>query len=274
MYVGDCIEGKRENDWVLPPLEIIPSTLQEFSRENLLRPVMHQGYDGACVGFSGAVVLGDTPDYRGKINLSPSWIYQEGKRYDEWAGEDYSGTSIRGACEALRLEGALTDEEYAADQSVVDDFHQAQARKIHSYYRLPWHRVEEIKHLLLHESLWISLNTYQWFRDVGPSGIADLVKDMGPVLGGHAMALIGWKHIDGLLYWQFRNSWGDSWGNKGNVYIAHQMMLKATANRPIYIVVTKSEVVEKIVVAQKKLKGWKKVEFEIKKAIDKLRGKI
>jgi hypothetical protein len=35
----------------------------------------------------------------------------------------------------------------------------------------------------------------------------------------HAVALVGWKKINGDTYWILRNSWGTSWGDNGYMYI-------------------------------------------------------
>lgn len=48
-----------------------------------------------------------------------------------------------------------------------------------------------------------------------------------PVVGGHAVAIVGWGHVNGRLYWIVRNSWGRDWGMHGFFYIfADQMNSK------------------------------------------------
>ena len=37
-------------------------------------------------------------------------------------------------------------------------------------------------------------------------------------LGGHAIAIVGWKHIDDQLYWIAKNSWGPDFGDQGFLY--------------------------------------------------------
>ena len=78
-------------------------TQKNFQEEAYLQ-VKNQGSIGSCVGHSGRVILGSAQKFK-KEEPSPMWIYQKGKKYDPWAGEDYSGTSIRGAAMAVKTEG-------------------------------------------------------------------------------------------------------------------------------------------------------------------------
>ena len=64
-------------------------------------PILNQGQEGACTGFGLAAVANYllwrrqiVPD--GK-RVSPRMIYEMARRYDEWPGEKYSGSSARGA---------------------------------------------------------------------------------------------------------------------------------------------------------------------------------
>jgi hypothetical protein len=87
-----------------PALTLLPDRIDHRH----LAPVYDQGMEGACVGFALAAVINvslrlrqQSPSARrAKKNfnpVSPRMLYEMGRRYDEWGGEDYEGTSLRGA---------------------------------------------------------------------------------------------------------------------------------------------------------------------------------
>jgi hypothetical protein len=61
----------------------------------------NQGQEGACVGFaiSRAMTLLNRERYDAR------WLYKEAQRIDEWAGEDYDGTSVRAGLDVVRERG-------------------------------------------------------------------------------------------------------------------------------------------------------------------------
>ena len=71
--------------------------------------VLDQGPDGACTGFGLACVInylhwraslktGTKSAAKPKVRpVSPRMLYHLARFYDEWAGEDYDGSSCRGA---------------------------------------------------------------------------------------------------------------------------------------------------------------------------------
>jgi hypothetical protein len=92
-------------------LREVPFTLDNRSRVPL---ILDQGREGACTGFGLAAVVNfllynrtDTPkSTRQKLTIlehsaSARMLYEMAKRYDEWEGENYEGSSIRGAMKGL-----------------------------------------------------------------------------------------------------------------------------------------------------------------------------
>ena len=234
-----------ERDWELKEEMIANSeniNLQEFSRRYLTPPVKNQGGIGSCVGHSGRVVYGDTLDFDGK-EPSAMWIYKKGKIHDPFPGEDYSGTTIKGACRGLIKEGCceekfwpyLDDEDAPMLEGAAEN---AAQHKIDSYYVIPKQNHDLIKKTLLQETLWTSIKVNYEFYYTPKSGIVNTEKYLASSsAGGHAIAMTGWKIIDGELYWEFQNSWGKSFGNDGFFYLESSLyeQILINNNGPIYL---------------------------------------
>jgi hypothetical protein len=234
-----------ERDWELKPEMIANSediNLQEFSRRYLTPPVKNQGRIGSCVGHSGRVVYGDTLDFNGK-EPSAMWIYKKGKIHDPFPGEDYSGTTIKGACRGLVKEGCceekfwpyLDDEDAPMLEGAAEN---AAQHKIDSYYVIPRQNHDLIKKTLLQETLWTSIKVNYEFYYTPKSGIVNTEKYLASSpAGGHAIAMTGWKIIEGNLYWEFQNSWGTGFGNDGFFYLESSLyeQILINNNGPIYL---------------------------------------
>ena len=93
-----------ERDWLHEHVKFTSPELKEFSRRDLTPKVLDQGSIGSCVGHSGRVLLSSSELFQVEES-SPMWIYKKGKEHDVFAGEDYSGTTIRGAAKAVQKEG-------------------------------------------------------------------------------------------------------------------------------------------------------------------------
>jgi len=239
-----------ENDWELKQ-EMVASddgvNAVEFSRRDLTPQVKNQGRIGSCVGHSGRVVYGDTLDFDGK-EPSAMWIYKKGKIHDPFPGEDYSGTTIKGACRGLIKEGCCEEKFWpyvdSEDAQMLEGAAENAAQyKIDAYYTIPKQNHDLIKKALLKETLWTSFRVHRHFYYTPKSGIVDSEKYLASDnVGGHAVAMTGWKIIDGDLYWEFQNSWGTSFGDRGFFYLESSLYEQVLINNygPVYIE-TKSE---------------------------------
>jgi len=49
---------------------------------------------------------------------------------------------------------------------------------------------------------WDGVGVYQW-------------NGKAPLTGGHAVVIMGWGTMNGVKYWQVRNTWGEAWGDGG-----------------------------------------------------------
>ena len=178
--------------------------------------ILDQGMEGACTGFGLAAVINIQLNQRGdKRRVSPRMLYEMAKKFDEWSGEDYSGSSCRGAIRGWHNTGVCSDK--LAPYNVSDKdwqltFDQAiDARKttIGAYYRIN-KRISDF-HAALNEvnAIYVSATVHDGWQNTNIKN--GVITPGGTPLGGHAFAIVGYNS-EGFLV---QNSWGPGWGENG-----------------------------------------------------------
>lgn len=182
-------------------------------------PILDQGSEGACTGFALATVANYLlrsrrmrPD---RHCVSPRMFYEMARRYDEWPGEDYEGSSARGAMKGWHKHGVCSEGHWPNEPSQRKPelwevrWADGQHRPLGSYYRVN-HRDLVAMHSAIAEVgvLYATMSVHAGWDDVDASGVIEQRADL---LGGHAVALVGY---DERGFW-FQNSWGEEWGHKG-----------------------------------------------------------
>jgi hypothetical protein len=96
-----------------------------FPRYQASNMVLNQGEEGSCTGFGLAGVVnylrweeknraviesGQTPVANMIHRISARMLYQNARLYDEWKGEDYEGSSCRGAMKGFHKHGVCTEQ--------------------------------------------------------------------------------------------------------------------------------------------------------------------
>jgi hypothetical protein len=248
----DIVDGDKGTDWVVPD-EIVPAASSEgsFSRKNKTLPVQNQGRTNTCVGQTAKVCMQDSIDYRDGEELSAMYIYYYAQRMDEWPGEAYEGTSISGACEALRKKGNVLEKTWPnkvltrpTGLKILDK--EASRRQIKGYYSVHKQDLkfeDKIKGLLNNESLLMSFMVSPTIFGVGSDGIINSEqweKEYTGKHGGHAVAITGRRVLNGEIHWEIQNSWGEGWGKNGFAYMPNSLMKKYMIGN-IYYVVTQKE---------------------------------
>lgn len=240
-----------ERDWILPAnklFKVAVKDLESFSLRDKTPPVKNQGSIGSCVGHSGRVVYGPAKEFLGS-EPSAMHIYKTGQLFDPWPGEDYSGTTIRGAANGLKKVGCCEEKywPYTGKENApkVDGYlKNAEKFKINAFYIIDKNKTGQIKKMLTQEPLWTSIMVHRELFKTPRNGVIDSEKYLNSEkAGGHAIAMVGWKKIDKKLYWEFQNSWGTWFGDKGFFFIEDALYRKIiiNSNGPFYIE-TKSEI--------------------------------
>ena len=74
---------------------------------------LNQGKEGACTGFGLAAVINILNKSRNNaFQASPRMLYEMAQRNDRWPGQDYSGSSCRGAIQGWKNMGVCSEEDW------------------------------------------------------------------------------------------------------------------------------------------------------------------
>lgn len=199
--------------------------------------ILDQGQEGACTGFGLACVV-NYLRWRGAgmpkhlESVSPRMLYHFARRYDEYEGEDYDGSSCRGALKGWYHNGVCLETRWpyapgAETQPVVGWDKDATEQTLGVYYRIDPKAITDLQAAILQVgAIFVSSYTHTGWDKVKtiakpPNGHADL-----PVIeyqgrpsrrGGHAFALVGFNRTGFVI----QNSWGDDWGAGGFAVIGY-----------------------------------------------------
>lgn len=161
------------------------------------KPALDQRDTPQCVGFSTfqwltAFPISNVPPF------TPTDMYHYAQANDEWPGEDYEGSSVRGAFKALKLKGYVSEYRWAADAKAIVD------------------------HLLTRGPVVVGT---VWTEGMFMPDDHGCIDDIGGTpVGGHAYLLIGanrlkpTRHGAGAV--RILNSWGTGWADRGRAWLS------------------------------------------------------
>ncbi len=215
--------------------------------------VLDQASEGACTGFGLACVinylhwrnsLADGARRKRPSPVSPRMLYHLARFYDEWPGEDYDGSSCRGALKAWHKHGVCSERHwpYRDEQNEVrfvspkagwaeDALH----RRLGVYYRVNRASVVDMQAAIREiGAIYVSSDVHDgWGIEVRKQGITghDSLPAVRPIrrqesLGGHAYALVGFNRVGFVI----QNSWGEKWGNCGFGVLPYEEWVKYGAD--------------------------------------------
>ncbi|MDA1235438.1 MAG: C1 family peptidase [Acidobacteria bacterium] len=215
----------RDRMFVPTLTEVPPSRSLSVYKGDKAPPILDQGTEGACTGFGLAAVanylLLTLPDSLDKSDVSPRMFYQMARRYDEWPGEDYDGSSARGAMKGWHKHGVCTEKmwpyalEEASGNLTPSRIADAVSRPLGAYFRVN-HKDLVAMHCAITEVgiLYATATVHSGWDNVTSKGIIPLEDEQ---LGGHALAIVAY---DQHGFW-IQNSWGNGWGAGGFARISY-----------------------------------------------------
>lgn len=210
-----------------PTLVEVPSVRDLADYRQAAVPILDQGREGACTGFGLASVVHYLLRTRHRVpatqDISPHMLYDLARRYDEWPGEDYDGSSCRGAMKGWHKHGVcelgLWRKSHGGTLSAAVASNAAQ-HPLGAYFRVN-HRDLVAMHAAITEVgiLYASCTVHSGWDAVGKDGRIRFADDS---LGGHAFAIVAY---DERGFW-LQNSWGKGWGQQGCGHVSYQDWLK------------------------------------------------
>lgn len=208
-----------------PTLVEVPRRITLDSYRAAGVPILNQGSEGACTGFGLATVahyllLRRTQD-ADRVPVSSRMLYEMAKRYDEWPGENYSGSSARGAMKGWHKHGVCSEDIWPYDPTNPDRrFTTKRAgdavnRPLGAYYRVN-HKDLIAMHSAIAEVgiLYATGVVHEGWNNVDNEGV---IPFPGNRLGGHAFAIVAY---DDRGFW-IQNSWGPNWGQDGFALVTY-----------------------------------------------------
>src|SRR5690554_491672 len=214
-----------------PTLVDVPTVapLEHFLEHGV--PVLDQGGDGACTAFGLATVAHALlrrrrPEADPGI-VSTRMLYDMARRYDEWEGEGYSGSSCRGAMKAWHRHGVCAEALWPWTPGLhVEDYTDERARDalrnpLGAYARVN-HRDLVAMHAAFAETgvLFASSAVHEGWHAPPASGRIAWARQ--PIVGWHAFAVVGY---DRNGFW-IQNSWGTRWGLGGHGHVSYDEWLE------------------------------------------------
>lgn len=182
--------------------------------------ILDQGNEGACTGFGLAATINLLSKKGGnsKFRASARMLYEMAKMHDEWPGEDYAGSSCRGAIRGWKNMGVCDDDlwKYSTRSPgtlTIERALAARTNTLGAYYRL----MPEVTdyHAAINEvgAVYVSATVHEGWSNPKPKKTGELPEmDFSPkTIGGHAFAIVGYTN-NGFIV---QNSWGNNWGKSG-----------------------------------------------------------
>lgn len=221
-----------------PPLIALPAqvpeprqlkkTLADIAARGL---VLNQGNEGACTGFGLAGMINHMAWRRaqsGKEKLagvSPRMLYQLARQYDEWPGEDYDGSSCRGAMKGWHRHGVCSEAlwPYGKGQFIKPKKgweQDAALRPLGAYYRVDMASIADMQ-AAIHEvgAIYVSAYVHEgWDAVPQRASSLPLITCHKNAPQGHAFALVGYTPQGFIV----QNSWGPQWGFHGCAVLGYE----------------------------------------------------
>ena len=209
-------------------LAVLPASV---SMRGKMPPVYDQGQLGSCTAnaIAGAVQYQQLCQNEAEGQHVPSRLFiYYGERVIEGSVDYDSGAQIRDGIKVVASQGAPPETDWPYDiarfteKPRVRAYQDALRFKTLSYAR-PIRTSYYLRSLLAAGRPFVyGFTVYESFESeqVAATGIVPMPDEQTEeILGGHAVLAIGYKQINGHLYFETRNSWSSSWADSGHFWM-------------------------------------------------------
>ena len=228
----------------LPPRFPADADVEQFlPHYTKLDLILDQGKDGACTGYGLAAVVNylrfirewelrqQAPERLERV--SPLLLYDLARLYDEWPGEDYEGSSCRGALKGWHKHGVCVDGLWPRKNNKKLKFGEwrekwresARANTLGVYYRINRKSVVDMQSAIREiGAIYVSATVHEGWDEPKPGlathkGLSRICRVERPKEdGGHAFALVGYNESGFVV----QNSWGRDWGSGGFALLPYE----------------------------------------------------
>lgn len=245
----------RDREYMPPPRTLVEQYPDDSDMREYLGNyckaglILDQGHEGACTGFGLACVINYLRWARAggpesHESVSPRMLYKFARRYDEYEGEDYDGSSCRGALKGWFHHGVCREQLWRYDEGPnslpkKDWDLDAHEQTLGVYYRIDITSIVDMQAAISEVgAVFVSAYTHDGWdtvevKETGRKRKSSATgstppqshKDLPLVeydgvpsrAGGHAFALVGFNR-DGFIV---QNSWGTDWGACGFAVVTY-----------------------------------------------------
>jgi C1A family cysteine protease len=199
---------------------------------NRYRLIYDQGYLGSCTSNAIAMAIDFERVYQNLTAMKPSRLYiYYNERVIENSVPYDAGASLRDGIKSVSKDGSCPESEwpYVIENFTVKppDICYTDGRKnlVKQYLRLNNTNLNELKTCLSSGYGFVfGFSVFSSFETltVARTGMVPLPSRNDTLLGGHACYCVGYD--DSKSRFIVRNSWGDTWGDKGHFYIPYSYL--------------------------------------------------
>lgn len=227
-WISD-LPGKWDMCFFAPPEAALPAAVDLRPH---CPPVYDQGELGSCTAnaIAGAVQFERMKQSLTDFTPSRLFIYYNERVIENTVASD-SGAQIRDGIKSVASQGACPETEWPYDVSKFADAPGAQCytdavKDRAVQYLSVAQNASQLKGCLAAGfPVVIGFTVYESFEDapISQTGIMEMPKPNEMVLGGHAVLVVGYN--DEKQWYVVRNSWNESWGDKGYFYMPYAYLL-------------------------------------------------